>query len=187
MRRNYSSRYNPRRVQNSRRIKSADSVMWSWIFIGMVLGLILAGVLFGYQQYRERVKKTQVEQKQPPMMVAAAVGKVEESAKPEFDFYNILPSMQVQVPVVAEESKISKSAGYYLQVASLQSRADVDKLKARLVLSGFTVNIRVVKVNNVEWTRVFVGPYVNKSLLEKAELQLQGLHLHGLITQMEQG
>ncbi|MBI3344987.1 MAG: SPOR domain-containing protein [Gammaproteobacteria bacterium] len=101
------------------------------------------------------------------------------AAKPRFDFYTILPEMEVAVPEQETAASTPKSASnlsgeaqgegaapvdkpgaYILQAGSFRSLEEADKLKASLVLLGVEAGIQTVTVNNKDtWHRVQIGPY----------------------------
>ncbi len=94
--------------------------------------------------------------------------------KREFNFYKILPEVEVKVP----DWEISKSAEqreqdfkqgtYLLQVGSFKSYEDADRAKASLALRGILAKIHRVVINGQDvWYRVHVGPF---SDLEKIQL-----------------
>ena len=103
--------------------------------------------------------------------------------KPRFDFYNLLPEMEVMVP--EQEIKgtptregvkqVEKPGTYLLQAGSFRSHQQADQLRARLALLGLETSIQSVSINSKQaWHRVRVGPFDNlrdlnaaRSLLKK--------------------
>ena len=86
--------------------------------------------------------------------------------RPKFDFYTILPEMEVSVPewellVKDDEGEPSLAPGIYvLQVGSFKQFDDADHAKARLALRGITARIQRVLINGQNvWFRVHVGPF----------------------------
>jgi cell division protein FtsN len=73
---------------------------------------------------------------------------------------------------------------YSVQVASFKARHDAEHMKGLLILKGF--NVTVVPINHAirgVWFRVVVGPYANRALAQKAQMDLaKNEHLHGMIT-----
>jgi cell division protein FtsN len=108
--------------------------------------------------------------------------------KPTFEFYTILPEMEVVIPdeeIVAPEeppaahkpqhreasvaSTPPEPGGYILQMGSFRKHQDADRLKARLALIGIEAEIQKVSINNREtYHRVRSGPYANQSQLNAA-------------------
>lgn len=89
--------------------------------------------------------------------------------KPRFDFYTILPEMEVIVP--AKEAKNTPRAvtpgAYFLQAGSFKNLADADTLKARLALLGMEAKIEPVTVEDATWYRVRLGPFKDMEQLNK--------------------
>jgi len=85
--------------------------------------------------------------------------------KHEFDFYTILPEMEVKVPdweILSPHSddKAFGQGTYVLQVGSFKQHADADRAKAKLALRGIQAKIHRVVINGQDvWYRVHVGPY----------------------------
>lgn len=89
--------------------------------------------------------------------------------KPRFEFYTILPEMEVIVP--AKEAKNAARAmapgAYFLQAGSFKNMADADTLKARLALLGMEAKIEPVTVEDDTWYRVRLGPFKDMDQLNK--------------------
>ena len=86
--------------------------------------------------------------------------------RPKFDFYTILPEIEVSVreweySVKDDEDEPSLAPGIYvLQVGSFKQFDDADRAKARLALRGITARIHRVVINGQDvWFRVHVGPF----------------------------
>lgn len=87
---------------------------------------------------------------------------------PKFDFYKILPEVEIKVPAweittAARKDNPALSQGtYVLQVGSYKQYADADRAKAKLALRGIQAKIHRVVINGQDiWYRVHVGPYTD--------------------------
>lgn len=94
---------------------------------------------------------------------------------PKFDFYKILPEIEVTVPESGTAPPPSEAAppeapavdtapaappAYVLQVGSFQRFEDADQAKAELALQGVQATIQRVVINGEDvWHRVHVGPF----------------------------
>jgi hypothetical protein len=89
-----------------------------------------------------------------------------ELPRPKFDFYKILPEMEVPVP----QWELSSNNGdrgtslapgmYVLQVGSFRQFDEADRAKATLALRGISARIQRVVINGQDvWFRVHVGPF----------------------------
>ena len=91
-----------------------------------------------------------------------------EPPEPRYDFFTVLPEMEVVVPERelrqrADEAPETAPAGapaeqYVLQAGSFRSAADAEQLKARLALLGLVARVQTVTVDTVTWHRVRLGP-----------------------------
>ena len=103
--------------------------------------------------------------------------------EPQFDFYKILPEIEVKVP----EAEIAAPApeqtpppvktgvppAYVLQVGSFQRFEDADQAKAQLALQGITSTIQRVVIDGQDvWYRVHVGPYTDLQAVQEMRTRL---------------
>ena len=105
--------------------------------------------------------------------------------KPRFDFYTLLPEMEVVIPEQEIQGKteagikqVEQPGTYYLQVGSFRNHEQADRFKAELNLLGLETGIQTVTFNNTDtYHRVRVGPYKQLDMLNKARqlLNKQGI------------
>ena len=108
-----------------------------------------------------------------------------ELPRPTFDFYKILPEMEVPIPdwEMNEKRKTEEPAAapdpeldrgtYLLQVGSFQRYEDADRVKATLALRGITASIQRVVINGQDvWFRVHVGPLSSEAEIREMRLKL---------------
>jgi cell division protein FtsN len=169
------------------------------IFIGLVLGLGLAGIIAVYmtksslpfisrtppakgtpQPDRKLADsaKSAESPKTPPQVAAVEPG---HSDRPRFDFYRILPGQEE--PVSEKDLKAAaKSAAksnaapkdtYVIQAGSFQNPADADNLKARLALIGLQASVEPTSLpDKGTWYRVRLGPYAQLDEINRVRGQL---------------
>lgn len=178
---------------SSRQKKPGQLPGWVWMLGGLAVGLFVAFLVYlnnsqhpsqgnplakvikeTFQDVRE-VKKQQVEAPPPKPKEPTT-----DKAKPSFDFYYILPELEVAVPEqeLAVQSKQENHAEvqnieYILQVGSFRQLEQADQLKARLALQGIESNIQTVNINTDTWHRVRIGPIRNMSKLEQTRKRLR--------------
>ena len=168
-----------RKKSSPRRTNPAPG--WAWLLVGLAIGLSIAY----FASMKNRVKQSPAPAANSTAPAAAkqdrttANGKLDskKSAKQRFDFYTILPEMEVIVPdsrnKAGQSLPIDKPGTYILQVASFRSFAEADSLKARLALLGVESRIESVTVNNTDtWHRVRIGPYQDLRELNKIRTRL---------------
>lgn len=148
-----------------------------WLFFGLMLGLLIAG-LFYLKFHNKNV---------PPVTASQSKAQVQQSNKPKFDFYTLLPKMQVWVPKHARTSQKSQQSKTecYLQVASLERFKDADKKKVELILRGYNVSIKPIDDTGKTWYRVWVGPYSTVKAAKNAKAKLAREKVKSIILKFE--
>lgn len=115
-----------------------------------------------------------------------------KNKRPRFEFYTILPEMEVVIPeeeLVDNKSsanssvkKVSKDKfvknSLLLQAGSFKKYQDADRLKAKLALIGLEANIQNVNIGKDKWHRVRIGPFkalddINETRVRLAENNIQ--------------
>ncbi|OOZ42372.1 hypothetical protein BOW53_00030 [Solemya pervernicosa gill symbiont] len=149
-----------------------------WLVAGLLIGLLVAGLVYLKQNPTDN--KPVASSTNKPAAVKKPVKKaapkpVDES--PRFDFYDMLPEMEVEVPREAPATSSTKSdqptARYVLQVGSFRTLKQADSLKAKLAFLGYQATIQTVTVNNNStWHRVHLGPYTGRKELNKVRAKL---------------
>ncbi|MFO1436199.1 MAG: SPOR domain-containing protein [Gammaproteobacteria bacterium] len=114
--------------------------------------------------------------------------------KPRFDFYTILPEMEVKVPDWASANPsappppVLEPGSYVLQVASFQRFEDADKVKAKLALHGIVADIQRVVINgNETWFRVRVGPFKELERVDAMRSKLQQAGMDFMLLRIKEG
>jgi cell division protein FtsN len=151
---------------------------WLSFLTGLALGLFVA--LLVYLQSHNTLQNPVDQQTLQQEPVQGPEGNSSlPTAKPRFDFYTILPEMEVKVPEwkidpegsekqkAPQEAPVTSSDGYMLQVGSFQRPEEADRAKARLALIGVTAGIQKVTVGGQDiWYRVRVGPFKDLASLQ---------------------
>ncbi|WP_428623115.1 SPOR domain-containing protein [Sedimenticola sp.] len=179
------------RATAQKKAKRQPVAGWVWFIGGLLVGLFVCLLAWlklapeGPQKPRpaivdrsrsapeERVKRAEPE---PP--------KEQSKPKPRFDFYTILPEMEVVVPDPEPEKELpanpagngaapvvtggksgAASAYYMLQMGSFRKFTDADKLKASLALVGIEAEIQKFTLDGGEvFHRVRSGPYTSSQV-----------------------
>ena len=96
---------------------------------------------------------------------------IAEPKKPRYDFFTVLPEMEVVVPEQELSRKADKAdpahqydsrkprINYILQAGSFRNATDAEQMKARLALLGSMATVQKVTVNGQTWHRVRIGPF----------------------------
>lgn len=108
-------------------------------------------------------------------------------AKAEVETIDVTETKQAEkaVPKRSEVENL-KTYAWVVQLGSFSHKANVEALLGKLKENGFTAFTRPVKTPNGTLTKVFVGPELDKTKLEKALPKLKQLtKLDGRVTQFE--
>jgi cell division protein FtsN len=171
--------------QRRRSDKSSGLSPWLGVIAGLMVGLFVAFLVYIKMQaapvQQVFVKETLNTPQAPVADEVRDTGKDTKDEtpappKPRFDFYTLLPEMEV---VVQEQEitgkpeqgvkQVEQPGTYYLQVGSFRNGEQADRFKAELALLGLETSIQKVTIDNKNtWHRVRVGPYDDLDNLNRA-------------------
>jgi cell division protein FtsN len=205
-------RAQPKRQSNRRQAGASRGLPgWAMLTIGLIIGLFVAFLV--YLDDLDSPPSSAVERQ--PAEERPADGKdTEDTAtaegdaddeSPRFEFYSILPELEVVVPEASEEgdkATVEGSPGstadageadtaapppesggrFYLQAGSFQKAEQADRMKARISLLGLDVEVQQVEINGQDWHRVRAGPFTDPSRLKDAQNRLRGDEIDYLVT-----
>jgi len=127
------------------------------------------------------------------------------SVEPTFDFYTLLPEMEVVVenknkgkqPVVTSPpekeveqtvAKVEPATSYMIQVGSFKKMADADGFRAKLAFLGIESKVQTVTIDNKEtWHRVQIGPIVGRDKADSVQKQLRQNDIDSLLLRAKHG
>ncbi len=191
---------------------------WLWLVagvgVGMVAQLILqSGVGVGdVNSMMSAVLPARQQQAAKPPVPRKTPAKP-APPKPHFDFYNILPEMEVVVPDSEVEARKpvapkpakpdaqsqakgtrpaprpAPTAGdpggtFVLQVGSFRNYAEADQRKAALALLGFEARIQKVTVNGQDWHRVRIGPFKDLTRVNSVRSRLRDRRIQAIVLKL---
>ncbi len=188
------------RRRNKRQTGAANGLPgWAMLTIGLIIGLFVAFLV--YLDDLEAPPNAAVEstpgeqddtgQESDGQGAGADDGsdQAADSDDPRFEFYSILPELEVVVPEQTSEGEDADSATgdgdapptgeatgegrFYLQAGSFQQAGQAEGMKAQIALLGLDVAIQRVEIDGERWHRVRVGPYDSRSELESAQSRLR--------------
>ncbi|MFA6036598.1 MAG: SPOR domain-containing protein [Legionellales bacterium] len=186
------------------KISSEPSNHWLWLLAGTAIGIIISVIALFKLFPVIYPKIAQLELEKAPVIVQQAAPKQEEAAarSPHFDFYSLLPEIEVVVPQTAEESTQvvianetsetpevietapTSEAGFRIQLGSFRKYEDADRLKAQMALTGIQVEIEAVTLApNDTWFRVRSTSYPNRESAESVRAQLQAQSIQSLLVE----
>jgi cell division protein FtsN len=152
---------------------------WIWFLGGLFCGLGLSALVL-MKQWAPQLREGEATVAKPatpadPLAPAAD--------KPKYDFYSVLPEMEVVVPDAEVKSAatapvpatpaVPGAQRFLLQAGSFRAGADAEALKAKLALLGLRASVQPVTVNGTEYFRVRVGPYADLREVDGAKRTLE--------------
>lgn len=189
-----ASKPTPRQRQNQQRQVPG----WVWLFTGVVTGVFIT---FLYHLAELRFNPDKPAQAQKVESAAKVTPEATEKA-PRFDFYAVLPKMEVIVPKseddtranapqktnVAPQNRNHGDEQYMLQAGSFRSSEDADRRRATLILQGYSVRVQPVELPSGDtWHRVMIGPFSNINALHKAQDKMASVGVETLPIKVKKG
>lgn len=187
----------PRDYAKSQHKENRPIPGWIWMIAGLAIGLFVALLVYikdnstGKLAITDTVAKVFQKKTETRGVKKEAIKKPPKPAtnsKPKFDFYTILPELEVAIP---EQELINTNNNlpanttnqqYMLQAGSFKKFEEADKLKARLALEGIVANIQKVKINDTDtWHRVRIGPLNNVKSLNQTRRRLRNLGIASIV------
>jgi len=198
---------NKRNPQATREEHRQSWPAWVWLGVGVLLGLTLSAIML-IKDWVPQLHKKNLPQPNPEasapkeseQAVADEAGKKPAPPKKTYDFYSVLPEMEVVIPdaelsakAKAEQQRQQQAMAqsqanppaqtpapasgdsamrYFLQTGSYPDAKGADEAKAKLALLGFIAKVQPITINGKTWNRVRVGPYASASDLEGAKKSL---------------
>ncbi|RMG49609.1 MAG: SPOR domain-containing protein [Gammaproteobacteria bacterium] len=174
---------------------------WIWLLAGLMIGLFASGLIWLKDRGgdgREVLQAAQKELGQARREIASR--KTPEPERSGYDFYTLLPELEVVVPDDEYESEAASSADrprpatpsesstpaagvrYILQAGSFRDGSEAERLRARLALLGVESRIQRVVVNGDTWHRVRIGPFADLQQLRAVRKRLSNHHIKTLVT-----
>lgn len=168
---------------------------WLWLLTGVLIGFLLSVAWILREGWPESQPRPDASARAPSgseAPLADLAGGDRAGGKREFDFYSVLPEMEVVIPdaQIREQSSappvIDSNERFLVQLGSFGNRADAEALKAQVALLGVQAQIQPVSINGADWFRVRVGPLASARDVEQVRAQL-GQYAAQAITLREKG
>ena len=182
------------RRSGASRGKKQATPAYLWFLAGLLIGMGLSGFAFIKGYLPERPGQQPVANTRPLQagteLADDSASIAGETSDRRFDFFTVLPEMEVIVP----DQELSRNAqppatpdqsggndSYILQVGSFRNPADAEQMKARLALLGNIAAIQVVTVNGATWHRVRIGPVQGARKADEMRRMLQNNGIDTLV------
>lgn len=170
--------------------KTQGTPAWMWLMTGVLIGLGLAYYLWSKGFIPQPQVDSIVTEESAPADAEEVAPVTGEPKKSRYDFFTVLPEMEVVVPEqeLSKKSQPTETAtvpadsdSYLLQVGSFREKTDAEQMKARLALLGITTRIQTVTVNGATWHRVRVGPVSGARRADEMRKQLNDNGIDSLV------
>ncbi len=196
----------PRDYAKTPRPKHPNSIPgWAWLLAGLAIGLFVALLVYindftansnksaVKDAFSDIVNTTTDNVKQLKKQSASVTQQSDsKSSKPRFDFYTILPELEVTVPDEelqqrpATADKKQPIAPLMLQAGSFRKFNAADKLKATLALQGISARIQTItKTNGDKWHRVQIGPIHDLNILNTTRHRLRKMGIASIVVKQK--
>ena len=77
--------------------------------------------------------------------------------------YKLLPNKNI-----LKDENINSKIEYFIQLGVFAKQYEVDRIRAKTSLLGFNTNLKNYMLNGRLTTKIIIGPFNNKKLLDKA-------------------
>jgi cell division protein FtsN len=187
------------RAQNKKKKNQSSRSCLFHLFGGIVIGAFVTGL--AWLKLGPNISTNQVPGIPSPQSKPSQQEQP-HATKPTFEFYTILPEMEVVIPdeeivkpvddTPAKPSKKTTTTptqeqhSYILQMGSFRKHQDADRLKAKLALIGIEADIQKVSINNRDtYHRVRSGPYRTQSQMNAARLLAKENNINSLVIKLK--
>jgi len=187
-------------TSRSRKKKSSGLPGWVWGVAGLTIGLFAAFLVYLDGREAAPTEARTISAPAPAQREARDVRRQQAEPapalpKPRFDFYTMLPELEVVVPEpetrpsrpgepAPAPTQVEEPGIYMLQAGSFRQYDEADRMKASLALLGIQANIQKVQVNSDTWHRVRVGPFRDTAELNKVRERLHGNQIQTLLMKL---
>lgn len=192
-----SSGSHTRKRQRHTKQKKQRSPIPGWFLFLLGVGVGLLGIYFDEAKQLGSKLLAKVPSAshtdKPAKQTSAKKDKEDDKPRVKFDFYTVLPEMEVVVPENDTASgdtrsveRIAQPGTYILQAGSFRSLEQADQLKAQLTLLGMSISIQTVTINNKDtWHRVRVGPFSDLEQLNAARVRLREHNIKTILLKLK--
>ncbi|MFN2348354.1 MAG: SPOR domain-containing protein [Thioalkalivibrio sp.] len=187
-------------TNRGRKKKSSGLPGWVWGVAGLTIGLFAALLIYldgreGAPSEARVISAPAPAQREARDVRRQQAEEVPAPPKPRFDFYTMLPELEVVVPEpetrpsrpgepAPAPKQVEEPGIYMLQAGSFRQYQEADRMKASLALLGVQADIQKVQVNSDTWHRVRVGPFRDTAELNKVRERLHGNQIQTLLMKL---
>jgi len=177
---------------------------WAWLVVGLLVGLFVALLVHLQGQRAPEGEPTPSAGTERDTRAVRQAEDGEGPSEPEFDFYSILPEMEIPVPEPEEQPQqapetsdepeattqappsLGENEAWALQLGSFRSEQDADRFRARLSLLGLEPHIQEVTIDGADWYRVRLGPLRRTEELQAVRQRLRENEIDAMVLKLQQ-
>ena len=186
--------------RNRHSSRNASTPGWVWMLFGLSLGLVVAIGVYLRPPSAARPTDSATAAMAPAATERPAAARTAprasaastERAENRFDFYEVLPQVEVAVPDerapprTGSKPRPAEAPGsFLLQAGSFSAAADADRMKANLALLGFESHVQRVTLEDDDvFNRVRIGPIADLEAAKRTQRQLRDAGIDTLLMQV---
>lgn len=183
--------------RNTRNETSSRTLPWGPMLLSFAVGAFIMFLL----HIKDNVPEDKTSQTETQTQ------EEKKGVEPTFDFYTLLPEMEVVVenknkgkqPVVTSPPQQQQTqpettqttepaASYMIQVGSFKKLADADGFRAKLAFLGIESKVQTVTIDNKDtWHRVQIGPIAGRDKADAVQKQLRQNDIDSLLLRAKHG
>jgi cell division protein FtsN len=187
------------RRHNTRRSESAPG--WVWMLFGLGVGLVVAIGVYLRAPSGDRNSTPATTAARPAGASSTSTAEQRSAAsapqpqrtpaaEKRFEFYEILPQFEVEIPDDAgsaastarpRPATAAAPGSFLLQAGSFSAAADADRLQASLALLGFESHVQRVTIEDDVFNRVRIGPISDLDAARRIQRQLRDAGIDPLL------
>jgi cell division protein FtsN len=146
---------------------------WAWLLAGVLIGVFLSFLVYLREVAPHNLPIENAQVSESP--------KSQSASTENFQFYELLPEQQVQIPGTSAgtvdpkqqaDLPITTPGRYLLQVGAFRNEQEANGLKGYLTSLGITATIEQSMSKTGQWYRVLVGPFTDLNKLNQTRTLL---------------
>ena len=184
MTRDYKHRVNKKK-------KTAQPIAgWWWLVTGLMIGGFVIFLMDLQENTQPNRTHKEITKSSQPIAIKKPTTTPKESSntKPRFDFYTILPDVEVVIPDhEVETMRRLEGTGkgrigiFHVQIGSFRKLSQADTMKAQVAMLG--IETKIDKTNNKGsiWYRVKAGPFNKFNQVDKIQNTLHRNRIDSIV------
>ena len=175
-------------MATGRRRQQQPASNFAWMLLGLALGLLVALVVYLRSDGTGEPAADATPEPTRAGAPRAPAAEPEPSRDDRFDFYDVLPQLEVVIPEVDAPPRadtpvraVEEPGSYVLQVGSFTALGDADRMQANLALLGIESRIQRVTIDDDVYHRVRIGPIRDLEDLNQTRRRLRDARIDWLL------